>query len=57
MPKPIIISDPYPRNLKLIFSKEKFKLFKQQFQLISAPLKNKNLFYEKNISRATFILG
>jgi len=57
MSKPIIISDPYPRTLKIIFSKEKIKLIKQQFQLISAPLKNKKLFYEKNISKATFILG
>ena len=31
------------------FNKEKFKLFKKKFQVISAPLKNKQVFYEKNI--------
>ena len=57
MSKSVVISDPYPRTLKLIFNKEKFRLFKKKFQIISAPLKNKRAFYEKNISKATFILG
>ena len=57
MTKPLVISDPYPRTLKLIFHKEKFELFKRKFKIVSSPTNNKQDFYEKNISKATFILG
>ena len=55
--KPVIISDPYPRSLSLIFTKKKLKALKDSFQIIHAPEKNKRFFYEKYISKATFIMG
>ena len=57
MKKSIVISDPFPRTLKLIFSKEKLKQLKTKYQIINVPNKNKKKFYEKNIHRATFIMG
>jgi len=47
MSKLVVISDPYPRTLNLIFNKEKFRLFKKKFQIISAPLKNNELFMKR----------
>ena len=55
--KPIIISDPYPRSLNLIFTKQKLQMLRESFMIITAPDKNKRKFYEKNISKATFIMG
>ena len=55
--KPVIISDPYPRSLSLIFTKQKLQILKRSFEIITAPEKNKRDFYEKNISKATFIMG
>ena len=60
MKKPIIICDPYPRTLDLIFSKEKFKKLNTKFKLINVPSDNKKIkenFYNKNISLASFIIG
>ena len=57
MKKLIVILDPFPRTLDLIFSKEKLKMLKSKYQTITAPKKNKKHFYEKNINRATFIMG
>ncbi len=57
MKKSIVILDPFPRTLDLIFSKEKLKLLKSRYQTITAPIKNKKNFYKKNIHRATFIIG
>ena len=47
----IIIVDPYPREMKLIFTPKKLQLLKKKYQLINAPNKNKQNFYEKNISK------
>ena len=55
--KPVIISDPYPRSLSLIFAKQKLQMLKRSFVIITPPEKNKRDFYEKNISKATFIIG
>ena len=55
--KPVIISDPYPRSLSLIFTKQKLQMLKRSFVIITAPEKNKRSFYEKNILKATFIIG
>ena len=55
--KPVIISDPYPRSLSLIFTKQKLQMLRKSFMIITAPDKNKRKFYEKNISKATFIMG
>ena len=57
MSKPIIISDPYPRSLELIFKKQKLIQLKKKYKIISSPKKNKKIFYEQNISKAVFILG
>ena len=43
--KPIILLDPYPRTMDLLFSKENLKYLKNNFKLITAPNKNKNNFY------------
>ena len=57
MKKHIVISDPIPRTLDLIFSKKKLKELKSKYKLITAPKFNKKDFYEKNIHKATFIMG
>ena len=57
MKKLIVILDPFPRTLDLMFSKEKLKILKSKYQTITAPKKNKKNFYKKNIHRATFIMG
>ena len=43
--KPIILLDPYPRTMDLLFSKENLNYLKKKFKLITAPNKNKNNFY------------
>ena len=55
--KPIILLDPYPRTMELIFSKENLQYLKKNYKLISAPNKNKNNFYEKNLPKADYIFG
>ena len=57
MKKSIVILDPFPRTLDLMFSKEKLKILNSKYKTITAPKKNKKHFYEKNINRATFIMG
>ena len=52
-----IIVDPFPRQMNLIFSKDKLVYLKKNFKLINAPIKNKKKFYENNISKADFIIG
>ena len=49
MKKPIVISDPFPRTLDLIFTKKKLKEFKSKYKVLIAPNKNKRQFYEKYI--------
>jgi len=39
--KPIIITDPYPRTMDILFSKENLKYLKKNFTLIKAPKVNK----------------
>ena len=57
MGKHIAIVDPFPRTLELIFSKDKFRILKSKYQLLYAPKNKKNIFYEKNIHKASFIIG
>ena len=57
MKKHIVILDPFPRTLELIFSKEKFKILKSKYHLLYAPKNQKKIFYEKNIHQASFIIG
>ena len=57
MKKLIVISDPFPRTLDLIFTKKKLKELKTKYSLILAPSKNKKKFYESNIHKASFIMG
>ena len=52
-----IIVDPFPREMGLIFSKDKLVYLKKNFKLINAPIKNKKYFYQDNISKADFIIG
>ena len=45
MSKPIIISDPFPRTLDLIFTKKKLKELKKNYKVLIAPDKKKKQFY------------
>ena len=44
--KPLIISDPFPRTMELIFTKSQIKYLNTKFKLIKAPNKNKSNFYK-----------
>ena len=46
-----ILVDPYPREMKLIFTPKKLQILKSNYQLISVPNRNKQNFYEKNIDK------
>ena len=57
--KPIILTDPFPRTLNLIFTNYNLQFLQSNFKLIAAPKrqKNKKKFYENYISSASFIIG
>jgi phosphoglycerate dehydrogenase-like enzyme len=57
MPKLIVISDPFPRTLDLIFTKKKLRELKTKYKVLTVPKNNSYKFYEKNIHNATFIMG
>ena len=44
MTKLIVISDPYPRTLKLIFTKKKLKELKTKYKVLIVPNKKKRQF-------------
>ena len=54
--KPLIIVDPFPRSLDLIFTKSNLNYLKSNFILMEAPKKNKKKFYIENIHLAIFII-
>ena len=55
--KPIILIDPFPRTMDILFSKENFKYLNTNFKLLNAPKKNKITFYKKNLPNAQYIFG
>tara|TARA_B100001057_G_scaffold497434_1_gene601523 strand:+ start:448 stop:1476 length:1029 start_codon:yes stop_codon:yes gene_type:complete len=55
--KPIILIDPFPRTMELIFSKESYNYLKSNYTLIERKKINESTFYNKNISNAKFIIG
>ena len=57
--KPIILLDPFPRSIELIFSKEDILYLKNTFKLLYAPRnkRDKKKFYSNNIASAKFIIG
>ena len=57
MPKSIVITDPFPRTLELIFTKKKLRELKSKYKVLTVSKKNPKLFYENNIHKATFIMG
>ena len=57
MPKLIVISDPFPRTLDLIFTKKKLRELKTKYKVLTVPKNNSYKFYEKNIHNASFIMG
>ena len=57
MSKLIVISDPFPRTLELIFTKKKLKELKSKYKVLTVSKNNPKKFYEKNIHKATFIMG
>ena len=50
--KPIILVDPFPRTMDILFSKENLKYLNNNFKLLNAPKKNKINFYKKNLPNA-----
>ena len=44
MSKPIVISDPFPRTLDLIFTKKKLIELKTKYKVLIAPNKKKDNF-------------
>ena len=57
MPKSIVITDPFPRTLELIFTKKKLRELKSKYKVLTVSKKNPKQFYENNIHKATFIMG
>ena len=55
--KPVILLDPYPRTMDILFSKENLKYLKKNFTLIKAPKVNKKKFYKENLSKVSYIFG
>jgi len=55
--KPIILVDPFPRTMDILFSKENLKFLKNNFTLLKAPKNNKKNFYKKNLLNAQYIFG
>ena len=55
--RPIIITDPFPRTMELIFTKTQLKYLNNNFTIIKAPIKKKVKFYKKYIPVAKFIIG
>ena len=55
--KPIILVDPFPRTMDILFSKENLKFLNNNFKLLNAPKKNKINFYKKNLPQASYIFG
>ena len=55
--KPIILVDPFPRTMELIFSKDKLNYLNSKFKLIKRVKLLEKDFYEKNIENAKFIIG
>ena len=51
MIKPVVISDPYPRTLDLIFTKTKLKELKTKYKIIVAPKKTKKIFMKIILAR------
>ena len=47
MNKSIVIIDPFPITLDLMFSKKKLKILKSKYQTITAPKKIKKIFIKK----------
>ena len=57
MSKLIVISDPFPRTLDLIFTKKKLRELKSRYKILTVSKNNPKKFYENNIHKATFIMG
>ena len=55
--KPVILLDPYPRTMDILFSKVNLKFLKNNFTLLKAPKSNKKNFYIKNLPHADYIFG
>ncbi len=55
--KPIIITDPFPRTMDILFSRKNLKFLKNNFNLIKAPKINKKKFYKKYLPNADYIIG
>ena len=55
--KPIVLIDPYPRTMDILFSKKNFDYLDKNFTLIKVPKKNKKFFYNKYLPLAKYIIG
>ena len=57
MSKLIVISDPFPRTLDLIFTKKKLRELKSKYKILTVSKTSPKKFYENNIHKASFIIG
>ena len=57
MSKPIVISDPFPRTLDLIFTKKKLKELKTKYKVLIAPNKKKDNFTKNILIRLLLLWG
>ena len=55
--KPIVLIDPYPRTMDILFSKKNFDYLDKNFTLIKVPKKNKKFFYNKYLPLTKYIIG
>ena len=55
--KSVIIADPFPRTMSLLFSRKNLNYLKSNFKIIEANKVNKKKFYNQNIEKADFIIG
>ena len=51
-----ILVDPYPREMKLIFTPKKLQLLKKNYQLINVPNRNKQNFMKKILIKQILLL-
>ena len=51
-----ILVDPYPREMKLIFTPKKLQLLKKNYQLIMSPIEINKIFMKKTLTRQILLL-
>jgi phosphoglycerate dehydrogenase-like enzyme len=57
MPKPLVISIPHPRSIRLIFSKEDEAMLRREYDLIEGVPADARALLNEHIGEASFIIG